>query len=192
MKARHFDDFKAGDRFQSAPFEVTEQQIIEFAKEFDPQKFHVDPAIAEKTMFKGLIASGWHTASISMRLFVQTPHPFAEGAIGLGVDELRCPSRSDQATFCESKRRLLRFGRRGPSPTAALCASGTSPRISAAKLCRRCSRPRSSRAAHVISDRCLLTCGLAIDRFHRPIGVTLACDSFPRRDFVDSGKVFRW
>jgi acyl dehydratase len=90
MKARHFDDFKAGDRFQSEPFEVTEQQIIEFAREFDPQKFHIDPAGAEQTLFKGLIASGWHTAAISMRLFVRTLN-FAEGAIGLGVDELRWP-----------------------------------------------------------------------------------------------------
>jgi acyl dehydratase len=90
MRTRHFDDFKAGDRFQSDQIEVTEQRIIEFAKEFDPQKFHIDPAGAEQTLFKGLIASGWHTASISMRLFVQTLN-FAEGAIGLGVDELRWP-----------------------------------------------------------------------------------------------------
>jgi acyl dehydratase len=88
---RHFDDLKSGDRFQSEPFEVTEKQIIEFAREFDPQIFHVDPAGAERTMFKGLIASGWHTAAITMRLFVHTLN-FAEGAIGLGVDELRWPN----------------------------------------------------------------------------------------------------
>jgi acyl dehydratase len=91
MKPRYFDDFKAGDRFQSEPFEVTEQQIIDFAKEFDPQSFHVDPASAERSMFKGIIASGWHTAGITMRLFVQTLK-FAESAIGLGVDELRWPN----------------------------------------------------------------------------------------------------
>lgn len=91
MKARHFEDFKAGDRFQSEPLPVAEKQIIEFAREFDPQGFHIDPARADRSMFKGLIASGWHTAAISMRLFVQTLN-FAEGAIGLGVDELRWPN----------------------------------------------------------------------------------------------------
>lgn len=88
---RYFDDLKKGDRFQSEPLTVTEEQIIAFAGEFDPQSFHVDPAIAARTMFKGLIASGWHTAAVSMRLFVQTLK-FAEGAIGLGVDELRWPN----------------------------------------------------------------------------------------------------
>ena len=91
MKTRHFDDFKAGDRFQSEPYEVTDKQIVAFAREFDPQSFHLDPATAERTIFQGLTASGWHTAAISMRLFVQTMN-FAEGAIGLGVDELRWPN----------------------------------------------------------------------------------------------------
>lgn len=90
MKVRHLDDLKAGDRFHSEPFEVTEKHVIEFAQEFDPQKFHVNPTAAKQTMFGGLIASGWHTASISMRLFVRTLN-FAEGAVGLGVDELRWP-----------------------------------------------------------------------------------------------------
>jgi acyl dehydratase len=90
-KPRVFEDFNAGDRFRSEPYEVTEKQIIEFAREFDPQSFHLDPATAKQTMFKGLIASGWHTAAISMRLFIQRLN-FAEGAIGLGVDELRWPN----------------------------------------------------------------------------------------------------
>jgi acyl dehydratase len=91
MSNRYFDDFKVGDRFKSELLEVTEKQIIEFAREFDPQVFHIEPARAEQTIFKGLIASGWHTAAITMRLFVQTLN-FAEGAIGLGVDELRWPN----------------------------------------------------------------------------------------------------
>ncbi len=64
--------------------------MISFSRNFDPQSFHLDPAIAQRTMFAGLIASGWHTAAITMRLFVQTLD-FSEGAIGLGVDELRWP-----------------------------------------------------------------------------------------------------
>ena len=91
MNERCFDDLKSGERFQSEPYEVTEKQIIEFAREYDPQSFHVDLERAERTIFKGLIASGWHTAAMTMRLFVQTLN-FAEGAIGLGVDELRWPN----------------------------------------------------------------------------------------------------
>ena len=88
MNERYFEDLKAGDRFKSGTYKVAEEQIVSFAREFDPQPFHLDPAVACQTMFKGLIASGWHTAAITMRLFVQTLN-FAEGAIGLGVDELR-------------------------------------------------------------------------------------------------------
>lgn len=91
MSNRYFDDLKVGDRFKSDLLEMTEKQIIEFARDFDPQVFHLEPASAERTIFKGLIASGWDTAAITMRLFVQTLN-FAEGAIGLGVDELRWPN----------------------------------------------------------------------------------------------------
>src|SRR5256885_7917482 len=91
MKERYFDDLKVGDRFKSEPLKVTEKQVIEFARKFDPQMFHLNRKRAERTIFKGLIASGWHTAAITMRLFVQTLN-FAEGAIGLGVDKLRWPN----------------------------------------------------------------------------------------------------
>jgi acyl dehydratase len=87
-KERYFDDLKVGDRFKSEPLKVTEKQVIEFAHKFDPQMFHLTRKSAERTIFKGLIASGWHTAAMTMRLFVQALN-FAEGAIGLGVDELR-------------------------------------------------------------------------------------------------------
>ena len=91
MSQRYFEDVKAGDRFESAIYHVSEEQVISFAREFDPQPFHLDKAVARQTMFESLIASGWHTAAITMRLFVQTLN-FAEGAIGLGVDELRWPN----------------------------------------------------------------------------------------------------
>ena len=90
-KERYFDDLKVGDRFKSEPLGVTEKQVIEFAHKFDPQMLHLTRKSAERTIFKGLIASGWHTGAMTMRLFVQTLN-FAEGAIGLGVDELRWPN----------------------------------------------------------------------------------------------------
>src|SRR6476619_6050465 len=90
MKEHYFNDLKVGDRFKSEPLNVTVKEVVEFAHKFDPQMFHLSRRRAERSIFKGLIASGWHTAAITMRLFVQTLN-FAEGAIGLGVDELRWP-----------------------------------------------------------------------------------------------------
>ena len=116
MSERYLDDLTQGDRFKSATYEVTEEQIISFAREFDPQPFHLDSAVARQTMFKGLIASGWHTAAITMRLFVQTLN-FAEGAIGLGVDELRWPNavRPGDALQVETEIVDLRVSRSKPS-----------------------------------------------------------------------------
>jgi len=91
MHERFLEDLKVGERLESDSYIVTAEAIINFAREFDPQPFHVDLAAAEKSLFQGLAASGWHTASITMRLFVQATN-FAEGAIGLGVDELRWPA----------------------------------------------------------------------------------------------------
>jgi acyl dehydratase len=85
-----FDDLKLGMRFKSAgEVTVTADDIKRFASEFDPQPFHLDETAAKDTAFKGLAASGWHTAAIAMRLAVQTrpfgPHPL----LGAGVDDLR-------------------------------------------------------------------------------------------------------
>src|SRR5207249_11736857 len=91
MNELYFDDLKPGDTFQSETFAVPAKEIIEFAEKFDPQKFHLNAKSAERSIFKGLTASGWHTAAITMRLFVKTLN-FAEGAIGLGVDKLRWPN----------------------------------------------------------------------------------------------------
>lgn len=65
----YLDDLKAGQRFETARRTVTEAEIIAFAKEFDPQYYHVDPVAAQKSAFGGLISSGFHTLSLSMRLF---------------------------------------------------------------------------------------------------------------------------
>src|SRR5437016_5085034 len=116
MKEHYFDDLKVGDRFKSEPLNVTEKQVIEFAHKFDPQMFHLSRKAAERTIFKGLIASGWHTAAMSMRLLVQTLN-FAEGAIGLGVDELRWPNavRPCDALKVETEILELRLSRSKPN-----------------------------------------------------------------------------
>jgi acyl dehydratase len=116
MKERYFEDLKVGDRFKSGTYKVTEDQIVSFAHEFDPQPFHLDRAIGATTMFGGLIASGWHTAAITMRLFVQTLN-CAEGAIGLGVDELRWPTavKADDELQVETEILDLRESRSKPT-----------------------------------------------------------------------------
>lgn len=88
---RFLEDLHVGDRFGSGTYEVTEQGIVDFAQEFDPQPFHLDLDAAKRSVFRGLAASGWHTAAMSMRLFVTGELKLAGGSIGLGVDSLEWP-----------------------------------------------------------------------------------------------------
>ncbi|MBN8647283.1 MAG: MaoC family dehydratase [Caulobacterales bacterium] len=82
----YFEDFVIGQEFLSSTYELTKEEIIEFAKKFDPQIFHTDEESAKQTFFGGLAASGWHTASISMKLQVESEMKVAGGMIGAGVE----------------------------------------------------------------------------------------------------------
>jgi len=89
MADRYFDDFKVGDRFATATKTVTEDMIVGFAKLYDPQPFHLDPVAAKRTLYGGLIASGFQTLAIGFRLIWDTGI-FAAGSMGSpGFDELR-------------------------------------------------------------------------------------------------------
>ena len=83
-RARYLEDLNVGDRFTSEGHELDVEQIKAFAVLFDPQPFHTDEEAAKSTFFGGLAASGWHTASITMRLLVQSGLPLANGIIGSG------------------------------------------------------------------------------------------------------------
>lgn len=89
MNGLAFEDLKVGQRVKSGPYHVTEEVILEFARQYDVQAFHLDRAAADASLFGGLAASGWHTAAIAMHLFTTGPMRFEDGAIGLAVDELR-------------------------------------------------------------------------------------------------------
>ena len=86
----YLEDLQVGQRFTSATHEIDAAQIKAFAREFDPQPFHLDEEAAKATLFGGLAASGWHTAAISMRLMVKTGLPLAGGILGAG-GELNWP-----------------------------------------------------------------------------------------------------
>lgn len=85
----YFEDLEPGQVFRSGSVEVTTEEIKKFAAQFDPQTFHLDEEKAKKSLFKGLAASGWHTAAMTMRLIVDGEFRLADGAVGGGVDELR-------------------------------------------------------------------------------------------------------
>lgn len=85
------EDLDVGQRFVSPTYEVTAEAIMAFARQFDPQPFHTDPEAARETFFGELVASGWHTAAITMRLLVDGALPLGGGAIGAG-GEVRWPT----------------------------------------------------------------------------------------------------
>jgi acyl dehydratase len=92
MTERYLEDYAAGQRFVSPrSLQVDRERIKAFAAEFDPQPFHLDEEAARGSIFRGLAASGWHTAALTMRLIVDGDFKPAGGIIGAGVEELRWP-----------------------------------------------------------------------------------------------------
>ncbi|PSQ30977.1 dehydratase [Halobacteriales archaeon QS_9_67_15] len=85
----YFEDLTVGETAEFGTYEVTADEMTSFAEQYDPQPFHTDPEAAAETPFGGLVASGWHTASVTMRLLVDDH--LSEGAArgALGVDDLR-------------------------------------------------------------------------------------------------------
>lgn len=82
----YLEDMTVGRRFTSGEHAMDAEQIVAFARQFDPQPFHMDDEAAKGTLFVGLAASGWHTAAITMRLQVTSGLPIAGGIIGASGD----------------------------------------------------------------------------------------------------------
>src|ERR1051325_11478647 len=89
MSERYFEDYPPGAVFTGGPVEVSEAEIIDFARRYDPQAMHTDAAAASSGRFGGLIASGWHTAALMMRLFADNFLSPASSLASPGLDELR-------------------------------------------------------------------------------------------------------
>jgi acyl dehydratase len=109
----YFEDYQPGASYECGTVSLDEASIITFAKDFDPQPMHVDPAAAAASPFGGLIASGWHTAAVVMRLLVQN-YLSIEASLGSpGIDEIRWPypvrpgdTLRVRATVLEARRSL--------------------------------------------------------------------------------------
>ena len=86
---RYFEDYIEGDVHSFGSVEVVEDEIISFGKRFDPQRIHTDPDAARLTPFGGVIASGWHTAGLMMRLYVEHYLSHSASLVSPGLEELR-------------------------------------------------------------------------------------------------------
>ena len=91
MTPMYFEDLAVGQVYRSPEMTVEAEGIKSFAEQFDPQPFHLDENAAAGSFFGGLVASGWYTAAITMRLLVTGDLKIAGGLIGAGVEEIRWP-----------------------------------------------------------------------------------------------------
>ena len=91
MTKQYLEDFAAGQVYRTDWLQVDKGQILAFASQFDPQPHHLDEEAARKSVFKGLAASGWHTAAMTMRLLVESEFEPADGILGMGLEELSWP-----------------------------------------------------------------------------------------------------
>ncbi|MEJ8847950.1 MaoC family dehydratase [Variovorax rhizosphaerae] len=86
-----FAEFHVGQVIEAGPVQVTEEEVLSFARAWDPQWFHTDPAAAEEGPFQGLIASGWHTCAIAMRLIADTVLAGSESFASPGLNYVKWP-----------------------------------------------------------------------------------------------------
>jgi acyl dehydratase len=89
---RYFEDYTPGQVYEFGTITMSEAEIIAFARQFDPQYFHIDPEKAKASRFGGIVASGWHTIGIAMRLYVDHYVSHVASLASPGVDELRWPN----------------------------------------------------------------------------------------------------
>mgnify|MGYP000894012673 FL=1 len=89
LKDRWFDDFAVGEQFEFGAYVVSEDEIIDFARRYDPQPFHLDHDAAKASHFGGLVASGWMTSAVLMRLLCDHFIPRQSSMGSPGVDEVR-------------------------------------------------------------------------------------------------------
>lgn len=87
----YLDDFVVGARYEAGPITVDKDEVIAFAKRYDPQPFHTDPEAAKTTLFAGLAASGWMTGSLTMRMLIESGNIPTGGLIAREVEKIEWP-----------------------------------------------------------------------------------------------------
>ncbi|WP_435348432.1 MaoC family dehydratase [Haloarchaeobius sp. HRN-SO-5] len=88
----YFEDIEVGETREYGTYVVDDDEIVSFAEQYDPQPFHTDPEAAARSLFGGLVASGWHTGAMTMRLLVDGIFPGTAAMGAVGVDDLRWPN----------------------------------------------------------------------------------------------------
>lgn len=149
MAERYLEDFAVAQTFGSGRLRVDEERIKSFAAEFDPQPFHLDEVAAHDSLFRGLAASGWHTAALTMRLLVESELKPAGGIVGAGFDELRWPRpvRAGDELHTESEVLEVRTSKSRPEQgllklrTTTLNQNGEAVQVSVGNLVVKC-RPK--------------------------------------------------
>jgi acyl dehydratase len=122
----YLDDLQIGQSFVSGTHVVDEGQIKAFARQFDPQPFHLDNEAAKDTLLSGLAASGWHTAAITMRLLVESGLPLEGGILGAGGElDWPNPTRPGDSLQVESEILDIRPSRSKPDRGVAVVRSLT-------------------------------------------------------------------
>ena len=142
MTERYLEDFAVGQTFGSGRLRVDAERIKTFAAEFDPQPFHLDEEAARGSIFRGLAASGWHTAAMTMRLLVEGELKPAGGIVGAGFDEFQWPRpvRSGDELRVEAEILEVRLSKSRPSQgmikvrTTTLNQNGEAVQISVGNL----------------------------------------------------------
>jgi acyl dehydratase len=114
---RYLDDFAVGDSFQTGEWTVSEDEIRDFARHFDPQGWHLDADAAARSPFKRIVASGWHTTALTMRLLVDSGVMRATGILGTGIDELRWRSPVYPNDTLHAEARVVGVERSPQNPT---------------------------------------------------------------------------
>ena len=115
--SRYLEDFEVGLRLPIGSVEVNESEALAFARAYDPQLMHIDREAAERGPFQGLIASGWFTVGLVMRLVAEA-RPFGDNEVlGMGVDEIRwqLPVRPGDTISAEMEVTVVRASRSNPA-----------------------------------------------------------------------------
>ncbi len=120
FKQRWFEDYEAGEVIEFGEYRVSEEEIIDFAKRYDPQSFHIDPEAAKESAYGGLIASGWHTGSIMMRMLVDGFISEVASMGSPGLDELRWLAPVRPGDTLRSRIRIIETRRSASKPDRGL------------------------------------------------------------------------